>query len=92
MSGYTNLVEVTADGTVTSNPSVVTTVVGTAASGLTGTGTVTVRDGGSSGTVRLIIKMAAGESVPVGLHGAAFFTDVHVTLDGTGVTAYVEYV
>lgn len=54
-----------------------------------GTGTVTFRDGGSGGTVKLTINSAGAHSMRIPANGILFNTDVHATL--SGVTALTVF-
>lgn len=56
---------------------------------LTGTGTATFRDGGASGTTRLVLNAAGGQSIIIPENGILFNTDMHVTISGlTAITVF----
>lgn len=80
-------IQATATGTVSSGPTILYGI----ASALTTAGTLTLRDGGASGTVRATIDIAGGNAsflIPFGLR---FRTDLHVTFTTAvgGVTFWV---
>lgn len=53
--------------------------------------TLTVREGGATGTIRLVLQAAAsGATVERLLDNVVFATGVHITLAGAGATATVE--
>lgn len=56
---------------------------------VTGTGTATFRDGGASGTTRIVINSANSHSGVIPGNGVRFNTDVHITL--SGVTALTVF-
>ncbi len=56
---------------------------------VTGTGTVTYRDGGASGTTRLVVNNTGSSNVFIPAKGVRFFTDIHATIAGvTAVTTF----
>lgn len=87
-----NLAEVAADGTVASGYTILWSATVSAPGALTGSASLTLRDGGASGTVRLTLRAAAGEqSSFVCPPGVGFFTDLHAEIVGVGATGYVCY-
>lgn len=82
--------QVSATGDVTTDDAHLRNVVLTAGSDAA---TLTVRAGGSGGTVVLTLKAAANTSVATGQLTDAFCANgVHATLAGTGPVASVVYV
>jgi hypothetical protein len=56
---------------------------------VTGTGTVTFRDGGAGGTVRAVFDSTGTHAIVVPANGVLFSTDLHATLTGvTSVTIF----
>jgi hypothetical protein len=56
---------------------------------VTGTGTATFRDGGPSGTTKLVINSTGSQSVVIPEKGVLFEKDVHVTISGlTAITVF----
>lgn len=83
-----NLTEVSANATVSSNPSYVFSVVLSAGSDQA---TLELRDNGSSGTKKLTLKAPANDSRSHTFSEAFFPTDVHATISGTSPVASVEW-
>lgn len=52
--------------------------------------TLTLRQGGSGGSIIMVVKAPTGESVPVPIPGGANYTgQLHATLAGTGPVATI---
>lgn len=92
MGAYTAAVDRTTTGTAVATP---VTVTGILLEGAGTAGTVVVRDGGGSGTVRLTLSTPAVAGEPLYIQipggGLVFSTDVHLTITTTArVTVFHE--
>lgn len=89
-----NIARVTATGDVTTSDSYLRSVVLT--SGAAAAAVLTVRVGGSGGTVVLTLRTGSAtlaESVPVDFGSGVFCADgIHATLSGSGAEASFVYV
>jgi len=87
MADVNSSVNLTADATACARPAVLKQVVLTGGSDAA---TATIRNGGASGTIIAVLKVALATS-----QGFAFNrkcdTDIHVTLAGTAPNCYVEW-
>lgn len=82
------ITQVSATGDVTTSD---TYLRGVSLTGGSDAAVLTVKAGGSGGTTILVVKAAAGVTVPLNMHEAFCDGGVHATLTGTAPSATLVY-